>query len=59
MPGKENNPESRETEEVVLSADCKMANLKERLYQAKLRGLALRKAEMTSKLKSKQLLALR
>ncbi|XP_786794.1 serine/threonine-protein kinase Nek2 isoform X1 [Strongylocentrotus purpuratus] len=57
--GKENNPASHEGEPAVPSADSKMTNLKERLYQAKLRGLALRKAEMTSKLKSKQLLSLR
>lgn len=60
QPGKENNPASHEGEQAAVpSADSKITNLKERLYQAKLRGLALRKAEMTSKLKSKQLLSLR
>ncbi|XP_041467819.1 serine/threonine-protein kinase Nek2-like [Lytechinus variegatus] len=59
MPGKENDPASHESDDAALPADTKMVNLKERLYQAKLRGLALRKQEMTSKLKSKQLLSLR
>ena len=62
MPGKENQPSSQDIRvdvKVPSSQGNKTVELKERLYQAKLRGVALRQAEITSKFKSKQLLNMR
>ncbi|XP_072164685.1 serine/threonine-protein kinase Nek2-like [Diadema setosum] len=60
VTGKENQPPSNNRDEVVVttSANTRVTELKERLNQAKLRSIALRNAEMASKLKSKQLLSM-
>ncbi|XP_078000688.1 serine/threonine-protein kinase Nek2-like [Glandiceps talaboti] len=38
---------------------CKMIDLRDRLYKAKMRGLELRNVELTSRIKSRQLLGMR
>ena len=59
--GKENQTASDDTTTTVtrVSETGKTADLKERLDQAKLRGVALKQAEITSKYRSKQLLSMR
>ena len=58
-PGKENEPPRKPTETSLVSEthpEGKAAQLKERLYKAKLRSLALQKEEQTAKYKSKLLM---
>ncbi|XP_038075838.1 serine/threonine-protein kinase Nek2-like [Patiria miniata] len=55
-PGKENKPPTKPTDPSLVSEkrqEGKAAQLKERLYKAKLRSLALQKEEQTAKYKSK------
>ncbi|XP_022095669.1 serine/threonine-protein kinase Nek2-like [Acanthaster planci] len=58
-PGKENEPPRKPTDPSLVSEkhpEGKAAQLKERLYKAKLRSLALQKEEQTAKYKSKLLM---
>ncbi|XP_072031897.1 serine/threonine-protein kinase Nek2-like [Amphiura filiformis] len=55
--GKENLPSHQEAAEDTTAT--KTSELKDRLYQAKLRGVALKQVELTSKYRSKQLLSMR
>ncbi|XP_070577518.1 serine/threonine-protein kinase Nek2-like [Ptychodera flava] len=56
--GKENEPDTLQDREKCSALD-KMDELRSRLHRAKLRGLQLRNAELTSRLKSRQLLGMR